>query len=248
MAIDVYVGVQEWLPVELLDSDGVGIEGLAYTDVTIRYKLGRAAVAVLTLTDATWEEGDHGVYNFAITPSAAGSLLYWAEYDNDGTEVVYSGAIEVLGVGTYTVPSASAATLAGVADYMGIAVGTLPADTQRMIYRAQELIDYVTMKRCDVDDTDQMEAVNRAVCAQVEYWIESGEGVEFEGGIRSKTIGRTSITYVVGGGGGSIGGQPVLAPRARRALFLQGLLYQGAYCGVGLAVVPDPSNFDEFGI
>ena len=122
------------------------------------------------------------------------------------------------------------ATSTDVATYTGIALLSLPTDIARLISRASDLVDYATSGQIDQTDNDQTEAAQNAVCAQVEYWIQEGEEGEYEGRqIISKTTSKASVSYGAGGvAGGSKSITDSLAPRAKRFLFLAGLLNRGA--------------------
>lgn len=116
------------------------------------------------------------------------------------------------------------ATKADLAAYLGVSEADLPPDADRLLERASELIDYVTMGRADAEA--HADTLRRATCAQAEMWISEGEDVAIRGPIRSFSLGKWSVTY---GDGRQSGGdrQPELAPRARQALALAGLLYRG---------------------
>lgn len=132
-----------------------------------------------------------------------------------------------------TTPDAGVyATVAQLAEYLGTAA---PADAAGMLQRASDLIDAVTYNRIDVDDADAGAAwevaAQKAVCAQVSWWIDNGESAGTDGVVISKTVGKTSVTYAQGGGAGQSNGMPELAPTARRVLLSAGLLYRGAWTG-----------------
>lgn len=114
-----------------------------------------------------------------------------------------------------------------LAEYVGESV-SLPSETEqdRLLERASEYIDYVTLDRIDTDDDDHAEAAQKAVCAQVAYWMEVGEEVGSGPLIGSYAIGKLEMNFG-GGGAGRQGTQQRLAPRARQYLFLAGLLYRG---------------------
>lgn len=113
------------------------------------------------------------------------------------------------------------ATEQDLADYLGVSLADLPSDSERLLERASEDVDYYTLGRAT-----QGEATKLATCAQVEMWLEVGEETSIRGALASFSIGRWSATYAnVSGGSG--GGPPALAPRAKRHLLLAGLLYRG---------------------
>jgi hypothetical protein len=71
------------------------------------------------------------------------------------------------------------ATLDDLGAYLGAAP---PADSQRMLARAQELIDdalisspYLADANGNPTDAGVLAALNKATCAQVEYWITNGD-------------------------------------------------------------------------
>lgn len=118
------------------------------------------------------------------------------------------------------------AVKADVSAYTGIPEGDLPADIDRLIQRASELIDEYSLGRINLADPEHAEAAKNAVCAQVEYWLQgAGEELAVLGSVQSFQIGNLSINYGKPGGGQTGGGE--LAPRARRHLFLAGLLTRG---------------------
>jgi hypothetical protein len=102
----------------------------------------------------------------------------------------------------------------------------VPADADRMLRRASELVDARTNGRAFGfwDDplpeplTIQQDAIRRAVCAQVEFWLETGEEYAVVG---------------LEGTGTTIGGLRIdklpmrLSERARDILLPSGLLYAG---------------------
>lgn len=122
------------------------------------------------------------------------------------------------------------ATTADLAEYLGITEGDLPADAARLLDHASEVVDYLTLKRIDTTRQQDMDAAASATCAQVEFWIENGEGAEFQGNVKSYSIGKTSVTFASGSDGG--GSDTKFAPRAIRTLKLAGLLNRTGYMGV----------------
>ncbi len=99
-----------------------------------------------------------------------------------------------------------------------------PDDAERLLERASELIDYYTLNNIDEDDSDHMEAAQKAVCAQVEYWEELGDEHGIMVMLRQISIGSFSATAGQQDGQSQI---PELAPRAQQALFMKGLLSRG---------------------
>lgn len=98
-----------------------------------------------------------------------------------------------------------------------------PADADRLLERASELLDAEVLLTAwyDVDDSLMptnalvIAAFARATCAQVEFWGEVGEQNDTSGPIQGVTIGSASIQY----GAGSNRVTPTfVAPRVYRAL------------------------------
>jgi hypothetical protein len=118
----------------------------------------------------------------------------------------------------------SYATTQNLADYLYIDVADLPDDAERLLERASELMDYVTLDRIDESITAQAEAAKKAVCAQYEWWAETGDELNVIQMVNSISLGEFSY---------STGGQDeqskiaTVAPRAMEYLFLEGLLYRG---------------------
>jgi hypothetical protein len=96
---------------------------------------------------------------------------------------------------------------------------SLPADIDRLIFRASELIRHKTYHR--TDDTDQVEDVKNAACAQVEYWLQIDEASDITGPLGPMKIKDFSFNSKF----------TVLAPRARDLLLDAGLLYKGVDIG-----------------
>ncbi|AZO95277.1 hypothetical protein [Halocella sp. SP3-1] len=112
------------------------------------------------------------------------------------------------------------ATSQDVTDYTGIT--SLPSDIDRLISRAEELIDETTRGKIDTDNANHMEAAKKATCAQIEYWLSNSEEVDISNMPHNFSIGSFSIS-----GNSNQGNFSKLAPRARRHLFMAGLLYAG---------------------
>lgn len=119
------------------------------------------------------------------------------------------------------------ATPAELANYVSSAI-ILPstAEQLRLLERASEQVDYLTLGRIDTSNPEHAEAAKNATMAQVEFWFEAGESVDIGQAVGSYSIGKLSINYG-GASAGKQGTQVSLAPRARRYLFLAGLLYRG---------------------
>ena len=116
------------------------------------------------------------------------------------------------------------ATTTELAGYLGVDETELPDDASRLLERASEFMDYVTLNRIDDTETDQAEAARKATCAQIEYWQElGGDELGLMSKINTISIGEFSMS----GGSGSGSDIAQLADRAQHYLFLEGLLYSG---------------------
>lgn len=103
---------------------------------------------------------------------------------------------------------------AGVPD-----ISQLPDNVDKLIRNASRLIDYATMNRIDQTNERHADTAMNATTAQCEYWIDGvGESVDIFPKVSSYSAGSTSFQFE-----GS-GGMTKLAPRARRELFMGGLL------------------------
>lgn len=109
------------------------------------------------------------------------------------------------------------ATAAELATHLGIAA---PADADRLLMRASELIDATVVSPFEVDsvtgipvETEVADACRLAACAQVEQWIETGEANDIDG--------NAGTQYSIAGYSGRRA--PRLAPRAKDALRSAGL-------------------------
>jgi len=108
------------------------------------------------------------------------------------------------------------ATLTELAEYLGVDEADLPDDAERLLERASEMMDYYTLNKIEAGET-----ASKAVCAQVEQWVEVGsEGIVQVQGV---TIGPFQAQF----GAGQNRMLPELANRAKQYLILEGLLYRG---------------------
>lgn len=98
---------------------------------------------------------------------------------------------------------------------------TVPADSDKLLAKASELIDYATRGSASDafggSDVDLQSLLSDATCDQVEYWLEVGEESDVTGLQGSLMSGRVQIQKL----------PPILAPRARRTLLRAGLLWAG---------------------
>lgn len=129
------------------------------------------------------------------------------------TLTIYPSAV----IPPYTPSEDSYATTANLAAYLGIDESALPSDAVRLILRATDMVKYTSLNRVSLSNSDHVTAAGNATCAQVEWWIVNGEGTE--PAIKSKSFGKTSITY-------ADSSKPTngICDRARQYLFLAGLL------------------------
>jgi len=123
------------------------------------------------------------------------------------------------------------ATTAQLADFLGVTEPELPADAERLLERASEVVDAQVRAPYDVDDDglpsdpDIAAAFAAATCAQVEAWnAHGGDTSAVKGGqIQSFTSGKLSVTYAQAAAGPS-SSAAALADRARLLLQRAGLL------------------------
>lgn len=113
------------------------------------------------------------------------------------------------------------ATLDDLAEYLG--TSELDENAQRLLEDASLFIEMCTLGRIDPTNERQMRMVKLAVCAQVEYWQETGDHVGALGTYGSMSLGSFSMSR----GTGSSSSHLQLAPLAYQALFMEGLLYRG---------------------
>lgn len=108
------------------------------------------------------------------------------------------------------------ATATDVQAYLG---KTPPSDVDRLIERASELVDYLTLGKINTENAEHVEAAKKAVCAQIEYWMWLGES-QSETGISAYSVGDFSIDFANGRAAG-------VAPRTMQYLWLAGLINRG---------------------
>lgn len=106
------------------------------------------------------------------------------------------------------------ATTAELATWLGVAEGDLVSDASRLLDRATEVIDEAVVAPYDDTDSDILDALSNATCAQVEFWLEIGEEHDISGQRGEIETEGLRISRLPG----------TLAPRARRALAGQNLL------------------------
>lgn len=117
----------------------------------------------------------------------------------------------------------SYATTADLAAYLGVNVDDLPTNAASILDQASDVINWSTLGRINITDTDQVNAAKKATCQQYEYWDVVGQDNDISGiAYKSVSIGTFSAQY-----SDQSKYIQMLAPRARRTLVLSGLLYRG---------------------
>ena len=106
------------------------------------------------------------------------------------------------------------ATTAQLATWLGVDEGELVADASRLLDRATEVVDDAVVSPYDDTDSDTLDALADATCAQVEFWLEVGEEHDISGQRGEIETEGLRIARLPG----------TLAPRARRALSKGNLL------------------------
>lgn len=87
------------------------------------------------------------------------------------------------------------ATLADLAEYMGIKEEELPKGTNIMLRRASELIGIAMRSNYNPKYETHVEAAKLATCSQCQNWIETNMSPVSNGNISSYSLGELSITY-----------------------------------------------------
>ena len=77
-----------------------------------------------------------------------------------------------------------------------------------------------TKRASDSTDSEIVEAVMLATCAQLEYWMVTGESTSIQGNIKSATVGGFSVTF-------EEGSTKAVCTRTNQYLRDAGLLYRG---------------------
>jgi hypothetical protein len=97
-------------------------------------------------------------------------------------------------------------------------ISFLPENVDKLIINASRVIDHATMGQINTANTKHAEVAKNATTAQCEYWIDGvGESADITPSVSGYSAGKFSVQF----NGGSM---PKLAPRARRELWLGGLL------------------------
>lgn len=109
------------------------------------------------------------------------------------------------------------ATKEDVASFLGKPVDELPANIDKLISSASDLITNTILVRIY---SGHEEALKLATCAQVEYWMETGDN-ENAGQVQSYSAASVSVTFR------DNGPKNPICTRARGYLNREGLLYRG---------------------
>jgi len=119
------------------------------------------------------------------------------------------------------------ATLEELAEYLDIPVTELEPGSGKLLEAASVLVDMCTLGKINTSNSNHVEAAKIAVCAQVEYWQETGDSIGVLEQYESMSLGSFSVSR---GGGDTTSSTRylALAPRAYQVLFMEGL----PYCGV----------------
>ncbi len=112
------------------------------------------------------------------------------------------------------------ATTTELSTYTGIPESDLPDDSDRLLERASDIIDYLV--KIDYTESDYTDELRDATCAQVEYWLSMGEEIDYTQFPHNFSIG----SFSMGSGTGNQNINPY-APRMYRILLSAGLLYSG---------------------
>ena len=114
------------------------------------------------------------------------------------------------------------ATTTDLASYLGVTVASLPTNSAILLERASELIDYYTFNKIQVSIPTEANVAKRATCQQVEYWFQVGEDNDVTGNqYKQISIGTWNASFR------DDFKMPTIAPRAKRTLFLGGMLFRG---------------------
>lgn len=115
------------------------------------------------------------------------------------------------------------ATTTDLAEYLGVTVGSLPADSTRLLLRASELVEYAMFDNYDATNADHVEAAKKATCAQVEFWSEINVSMAIMGNnLSSFKSGDLSMNFA-----NSKNSMSSISSRATIHLGRQGLLFRG---------------------
>lgn len=137
------------------------------------------------------------------------------------------------------------ATPEQLAAYLGVDEADLeptPEQAARLLERASEFLDMLVLGR--YDPATALDAVVarmvRATCAQVEYWMSTPDQLDTGdvsgGGIAAYSAGSLQVTYANGSQPGGRSASNRLAPRAKDALFMAGMLSRAVSVRSGYGV------------
>lgn len=128
------------------------------------------------------------------------------------------------------------ATSADLAEYLAISQDDLPEDVDRLLARASEEVDYLTLNRVDTTETTHVTATKAAACALCEYWIRNA--ADTAATVASYTIGKLTVNQP---GASTVPIDARTTARVRFALMKAGLLYRGV--AQAHTSVPGESSF-----
>jgi hypothetical protein len=110
------------------------------------------------------------------------------------------------------------ATKQQLADWLGTDLASLPTNVDKLLKNASRVVDHATMGSINTSNTKHLDVAKNATTAQCEYWIDGvGESADINPSVAGYSAGKFNVQFK----GGSMA---KLAPRARRELWLGGLL------------------------
>lgn len=114
------------------------------------------------------------------------------------------------------------ATEQDLTDWLAGSGLAVPADADRQLERASLLVDRATVAaRYDPDDPDIIQALSDATCAQVEWWLASGDELGETSQWSDMAIGSARLARQAGTAADRDDGR--LAARAKDVLIVSGL-------------------------
>lgn len=168
---------------------------------------------------------DNEVWTAPLTLTSAGEWRIAWTVSGTGANVEYDTV--------YAIPQPSGRSYATLTDLAGWLMSEPPAGSARRLIRATEKIDQLLLgARYPVDDdgmptdTDHITALKDAVCAQVEWWVETGDttGSGVSTSWDSVQIGSVSLSRKKSGGASNSSPSQSVAPAAVAALHAVNLL------------------------
>jgi hypothetical protein len=114
-----------------------------------------------------------------------------------------------------------------------LSAGTVVPEPDRLLARASTKVEALLLTAVyDVDsggaptDPDVAQALNDATCAQVEWWLLTGDEAGAGSQYQSVSIGKISLSRGYSAAGSATGQSQTVAPRAVELLQLAGLISQ----------------------